>query len=75
MTKITPPKTASLYVDRDVDCEEAMDYAITDLLDRASAVGWSIPEALAAIQRVIPNQQRAYEADPDPADEDGPPLS
>jgi hypothetical protein len=71
MTKITPPKTAGLYVDRDVDCEEAMDYAITDLLDRASTVGWSIPEALAAIEREIPNQRKAYEADPDPADEDG----
>lgn len=71
MEKIIAPKAPGLYVDRDIDCEEAMDYAITDLLDRASAVGWSIPEALAAIQRVIPNQQRAYEADPDPADEDG----
>jgi hypothetical protein len=40
-------------------------------LDRASTVGWSIPEALAAIEREIPNQRKAYEADPDPADEDG----
>lgn len=75
MDKIIEPKAPGLYVDRDIDCEEAMDYAITDLLDRASAAGWSIPEALAAIERVIPNQRRAYEADPDPADEDGPPLS
>lgn len=72
MTKITPPKTAGLYVDRDVDFEEAMDYAITDLMDRASSAGWSIPEALAAIERVIPNQRIAYEADPDPAGDGAP---
>lgn len=71
MDKIIEPKAPCLYVDRDVDCEEAMDYAITDLLDRASTAGWSIPEALAAIERVIPNQRKAYEADPDPTDEDG----
>lgn len=75
MDKIIEPKAPGLYVDRDIDCEEAMDYAITDLLDRASVAGWPIPEALAAIERVIPNQRRAYEADPDPTDEDGIPLS
>lgn len=75
MDKIIAPKTAGLYVDREVDCEEAMDYAITDLLDRASTAGWSIPEALAAIERVIPNQRIAYEADPDPAeDASAPPI-
>lgn len=69
MDKIISPKAPGLYVDRDIDCEEAMDYAITDLLDRASTAGWSIPEALAAIEQVIPNQRKAYEADPDPTDD------
>lgn len=69
MDKVIAPKAPGPYVDRDIDCEEAMDYAITDLLDRASSAGWSIPEALDAIARVIPNQRIAYEADPDPADE------
>lgn len=69
MEKILPPKTPGLYDGRAADCEEAMDRAITDLLDRASAAGWSIPEALDAIGRIIPHQRRAYEADPDPADE------
>lgn len=72
MEKIISPKAPGMYVDRDIDCEEAMDYAITDLMDRASSAGWSIPEALAAIERVIPNQRMAYEADPDPAGDGAP---
>jgi hypothetical protein len=46
-----------------------MDIAITELVDAASNAGWSIPEALDAIARVIPNQRKAYATDPDPADD------
>ena len=48
---------------------EAMDIAITELVDAAGRAGWSIPEALDAIARVIPNQRKAYYVDPDPADD------
>lgn len=69
MDKIIPPRASGQYVDRDVDCEEAMDYALANLLDQANSAGWSIPECLAAIERVIPHRRKAYEADPDPADD------
>jgi hypothetical protein len=73
MEKIRRPKQPGNYSDRESDCEEAMDIAITDLVDAASNAGWTIPEALDAIARVIPTQRKAYAMDPDPADdmEDG----
>ncbi len=69
MDNIIPPKALGLYVDRAADCEEAMDRVITSLLDQASVAGWSIPEALDAIERVIPHLRTAYAEDPDPADD------
>lgn len=69
MDKITRPRHEGLYPNRDVDCEEAMDIAITALVDTASRAGWSIPEALDAISRVLLQQRKAYAIDPDPADD------
>lgn len=69
MNSIIPPRTAGIYPDRDLDCEEAMNRALLDLLDRASVAGWAIPECLDAIERTIPHQRNAYERDPDPVDD------
>jgi hypothetical protein len=69
MDKVKRPTQSGNYPDRDVDCEEAMDIAITELVDAAGRAGWTIPEALDAIARVVPNQRRAYYIDPDPADD------
>jgi hypothetical protein len=69
MDKIRRPQQPGSYPERDADCDEAMDIAITELVDAASNAGWTIPEALDAIARVIPNQRRAYTMDPDPADD------
>lgn len=69
MDKIRRPLQPGIYPDRDIDCEEAMDIAVSELVDLASNAGWTIPEALDAIARVIPNQRKAYAVDPDPADD------
>lgn len=69
METIISPRQHGKYPDRDVDCEEAMDIAIAALVDSASQAGWSIPEALDAIAKVIPNQRKAYAMDSDPADD------
>ena len=69
MEKIIRPRQPGNYPDRSIDCEEAMDIAIAELVDAASNAGWTIPEALDAIARVIPNQRNAYAMDPDPADD------
>lgn len=57
------------HPDRDLACEEAMDYALRDIVDAANEAGWSTPELLSAIERVIPNMRKAYAEDPDPADD------
>lgn len=69
MEKIRRPQQPGNYPDREFDCDEAMDIAIAELVDAASNAGWSIPEALDALLRVIPSQRKAYEVDPDPADD------
>lgn len=72
MEKIIRPKDAGQYPDREIDCDKAMDAILRDVLDAANNAGWSTPEAMEAIARVLPKQRSAYEADPDPA-EDGAP--
>lgn len=69
MDKIKRPLQPGNYPDRDVDCQEAMDIAIVELVDAASRARWTIPEALNAIARVIPHQRKAYYIDPDPSDD------
>mgnify|MGYP000955649589 CR=1 FL=1 len=74
MDKIIRPNHEGMYPDRNVDCQKAMDVALRELLDLATNAGWSIPETLDAIERVIPHLRKAYEADPDPADDAAAPL-
>lgn len=69
MDKVLPPRKSTEYPDRDLECEEAMDAALRDVLDAGNAAGWSTPEMLSAIERVVPFIRVAYEADPDPADD------
>jgi hypothetical protein len=69
MDKIIRPRHEGNYPDRKLDCEEAMDIAISNALDGAGRAGWTIPEALDAIARVLPQQRKAYALDPDPADD------
>jgi len=69
MNEIISPKQPGHYPDREIDCEEAMDIAIAALVDAAGQAGWTIPEALDAIAKVIPAQRKAYYIDPDPADD------
>lgn len=68
MDKIIRPRQEGNYPDRTVDCEEAMDAALADVLDAGSNAGWTAPEMLDAIAKVVPCLRKAYEADPDPAD-------
>jgi hypothetical protein len=69
MDKIICPRHEGRYPDRELDCDEAMDLAITNALDSAGRPGWTIPEALDAIARVLPQQRKAYALDPDPPDD------
>lgn len=69
MDKIKRPLQPGNYPDRSSDCDEAMDIAITELVDTAGRAGWTVTETLDAVARIIPNQRKAYAMDPDPADD------
>jgi hypothetical protein len=69
MTQIGRPRHPGRYPDRAIDCEQEMDLAICDLIDRAQLSGWTTPELLDAIESVAKNQRLAYAEDPDPADD------
>lgn len=69
MNQIMSPKQPGPYPDREIDCEEAMDMAVAALIDAAGQAGWTIPEVLDAIAKVVPHQRKAYYIDPDPADD------
>lgn len=63
------PRQPGRYPDRDLDCEEAVDAKLRDLVDAANNAGWTTPEVLSAIERVVPHMRAAYNEDPDPADD------
>lgn len=67
MDKIIRPRQEGHYPDRDIDCEEAMDAILRDVLDAGNNAGWSTPEMLDAVKRALPHMRKAYELDPDPA--------
>lgn len=69
MELVIRPIQDPTHPDRALACEEAMDYALRDIVDAGNAAGWSTLEMLAAIDDVIPHMRRAYEQDPDPADD------
>lgn len=46
------PRKPSSYDDRNLDCQEALEDDIQELLGRATAAGWSMTEALVAVSDV-----------------------
>lgn len=64
---IDRPTLALDHPDYDLTCQEALDLAVRDLVDRAIVAGWEPRRIFPALQEVVRNQALAYEADPDPA--------
>jgi hypothetical protein len=52
-----------------LECEEAVDVAVRDLVDQVISAGWPPWLAFAAIKSVAQHQAIAYQHDPDPADD------
>ncbi|THF58711.1 hypothetical protein [Ollibium composti] len=69
MDKIPRPRHEGRYPDRNIDCQEALDLAVRDLVDRAENAGWTASEAYRAIDVIIVAQRLAYDLDPDPAED------
>lgn len=61
MREITPPKVTSS--DRFIDCQQAIEEAVQDIVAAAVKVGWNEPEALAAIIEIADNLALGLGAD------------
>jgi hypothetical protein len=68
--EIRPPKQVKTHPDYGINCEEALDLPLQDLIDRAVQAGWDTRTVMVALQSVAFNRANAYEEDPDPEDAD-----
>lgn len=50
--KISKPKHAGKYPDREIDCQEAVAGAVVDIIEQAETAGWTAVEAARAINDV-----------------------
>lgn len=66
---IVPPRDEIELEQRALECEQALDLALRDVVDRAQVLGWKTPEVLDAIERIAQKQRTAYAEDSDPADD------
>lgn len=57
---ITQPRKDGEYPDRDIDCEEALEASIQDVMQRAQQQGWNRAETMDAIENLIANLRIAY---------------
>lgn len=53
-----------------MDCEEALNSPLQDLIDDAVQAGWDMRTVIVALQSAASNRAIAYEEDPDPEDEE-----
>lgn len=53
--------------DAQIDCEQAIDVPVRELVDAIIQAGWAPKIAYAALKSVAENQALAYMEDPDPA--------
>lgn len=63
------PKNHLFTEDRHLQCQEAMDAMMRDLIDKANMKGWGTIETMEAIEEVMKNLRLAYAEDPDPAED------
>lgn len=59
MARITPPRAADAYPDRDLDCQMAAEDAFQDLVANIVAAGWGEEEVAAAIEELAQNHRLA----------------
>jgi hypothetical protein len=67
---VPSPKHPKTHPDYAINCEEALDLPLQDLIDRAVQTGWDTRTVMVALQSVAFNRALAYEEDPDPEDDE-----
>ena len=69
--RIPPPQQPITDPGVALECEQAIDGAVRELVDHAIVAGWPPEAAFKAIKRAADRQAMAYHEDPDPADDPG----
>ncbi len=67
--RISPPQKPTTDPDVALECEQAIDGAVRELVDHAIVAGWPPEAAFEAIKRAADRQAMAYHEDPDLADD------
>ena len=67
--RIPPPQLPTTGPDVTLECEQAVDGAVREIVDHAIVAGWPPEVAFEAIKRAAERQAAAYHEDPDPADD------
>lgn len=55
---IRPPRQDTYYAGRPLDCEEALETALQNIMGSAQAVGWTPAEVRRAIRRLVAADKR-----------------
>jgi hypothetical protein len=71
MEEIFSPRFAKNHPDYTLECEEALDLHVQELIDDAVQAGWDTRTVIEALENVAKAKALAYEEDPDPEDEPG----
>ncbi|RWN25257.1 hypothetical protein [Mesorhizobium sp.] len=58
---INAPKWHGPYPDRDIDCQQAIEWAFQELMENVIATGWSAEEVAEAIEHLAMADKRARE--------------
>jgi len=67
--RIPPPQQPTTGIDVALECAQAIDGAVRELVDHAIGAGWPPEAAFEAVKRAADRQAMAYNEDPDPADD------
>lgn len=65
--EITAPRRSAEHPDYQIECEEAIEDAVRELVDRIIITGWKPETVYAAVASVAVSLGIAYDEDPDPA--------
>lgn len=63
---VPSPEHPKTHHDYAINCEEALDLPLQDLIDRAAQAGWNTRTVIVALHSLAWNRAIAYEEDPDP---------
>jgi hypothetical protein len=67
--EVAAPQHEADHEDYGLECQEALDLPLAELIDKVRAAGWEPRQVYRAVGELARVQALAYEEDPDPAGE------